>query len=85
MNNLDPRNRMVINIVKRLANCGRHVCLLLATMSTLLAYTQLRYPVVGTYKGKSAQGMAIWKNNAYIFNDGGHCRVLDLKTGWRIL
>lgn len=43
--------------------------------------SQLRYPVVGTYKGKSAQGMAIWEDNAYLFNDGGHCRVLNLRTG----
>lgn len=39
------------------------------------------YPVVGTYQGKSAQGMAIWADNAYLFNDGGHCRVLNLKSG----
>ena len=42
---------------------------------------QLKYPIVGTYKGKSAQGMAIWEDNAFLFNDGGHCRVLNLKTG----
>lgn len=42
---------------------------------------QLVYPVVGTYKGKSAQGMAIWGDEAFLFNDGGGCRVLDLKTG----
>ena len=50
-------------------------------ISPLNLYSQLRYPVVGTYKGKSAQGMAIWKDSAYLFNDGGHCRVLNLKTG----
>lgn len=44
-------------------------------------FAQLRYPVVGTYKGKSAQGMAIWSDEAFLFNDGGHCRVLDLKKG----
>lgn len=41
---------------------------------------QLRYPVVGKYKGESAQGMAIWGDKAYLFNNGGHCRILDLKT-----
>ncbi len=44
-------------------------------------YAQLKYPIVGTYKGKSAQGMAIWEDSAFLFNDGGHCRVLNLKTG----
>jgi hypothetical protein len=45
------------------------------------ANAQLRYPIVGNYNGKSAQGMAIWGDEAYLFNDGGHCRVLDLKNG----
>ena len=45
------------------------------------AMAQLRYPIVGKYKGKSAQGMAIWNDEAFLFNDGGHCRVLDLKSG----
>lgn len=43
--------------------------------------SQLRYPVVGTYQGKAAQGMAIYKDKAYLFNNGGTCRVLDLKNG----
>jgi len=42
---------------------------------------QLAYPIVGVYNGKSAQGMAIWLDYAYLFNDGGHCRVLNLKNG----
>ena len=42
---------------------------------------QLVYPVVGQYKNKSAQGMAIYKDLAYLFSDGGLCRVLNLKTG----
>ena len=45
------------------------------------AMAQLRYPIVGKYKGKSAQGMAIWDDNAYLFNDGGHCRVFNLNSG----
>lgn len=45
------------------------------------SFAQLKYPIVGTYKGKSAQGMAIWEDSAFLFNDGGHCRVLNLKTG----
>ncbi len=42
---------------------------------------QLYFPIVGTYQKKSAQGMAIWEDRAYLFNNGGHCRVLNLKTG----
>lgn len=42
---------------------------------------QMLWPVVGTYKSKGAQGMAIWKDVSYVFNDGGHCRVIDLKSG----
>ena len=42
---------------------------------------QLRYPVVGAYMGKTAQDMAICKNMAYLFNNGGHCRVLNLNLG----
>lgn len=44
-------------------------------------FAQLRYPVVGTYQSKSAQGMAIYGNDAFLMNDGGGCRQLDLKTG----
>lgn len=36
---------------------------------------QLAYPVVGTYKKKSAQGMAIHQDRAYLFSDGGRCRM----------
>ncbi|MBR1940241.1 MAG: hypothetical protein IJ845_02785 [Bacteroidaceae bacterium] len=42
---------------------------------------QLRYPVVGTYKGNSAQGMAIYGDFGYLMNNSGHCRVLDLRSG----
>lgn len=42
---------------------------------------QIAYPVVGQYKNRSAQGMAIYANYAYLFNDGGLCRRLNLKTG----
>lgn len=59
------------------------ILLLLGIMLPLYlqAYSQMLYPIVGTYKGKSAQGMAIWKDRAYLFSDGGHCRVIDLNTG----
>ena len=58
-------------------------CLFLLTLLTICAsvYSQLRYPIVGTYKKKSAQGMAIYGDTAYLMHDGGLCRVLDLKSG----
>ena len=46
-----------------------------------LGFSQIVYPIVGRYQGKTAQGMAIWEDEAYLFNDEGHCRVLNLKTG----
>lgn len=42
---------------------------------------QMIHPIVGTYQKKSAQGMAIWGDYAYMFNEGGHCRVIDLESG----
>lgn len=42
---------------------------------------QLVFPIVGTYKGKSAQDMTIFGDKAYLMNDGGHCRILNLATG----
>lgn len=59
------------------------VYILIRELRSPISYTrsQLVYPVVGTYKNKSAQGMAIWQDKAYLFNDGGHCRVMDLKSG----
>lgn len=41
---------------------------------------QIVYPVVGQYKNRTAQGMAIYGDYAYLFNDGGLCRKLNLKT-----
>ena len=46
----------------------------------LHCHSQLRYAIVGTYKGKSAQGMAIWQDKAYLFSHGGRCRIFNLKT-----
>ena len=57
------------------------VIFLLVRKDTSIVKGNLAYPIVGTYKGKSAQGMAIWQDCAYLFNDGGHCRVLNLKNG----
>lgn len=41
---------------------------------------QLQYPITGQYKKSSAQGMAIWGDNAYLMSDGGRCRVYNLKS-----
>jgi len=48
--------------------------------SCVCAYAQLLYPIVGKYKGRSAQDMAIYKDKAYLMGDGGIYRVLNLKT-----
>lgn len=37
------------------------------------------YTFPGEYRNKTAQGMAIHKNFAFLLNDGGYCRIYDLK------
>lgn len=59
----------------------RWIAILFSLLPLFNIYAQVKYPIVGTYKGKTAQGMAIWEDEAYLFNDGGHCRVLSLQTG----
>ncbi len=54
------------------------VILLLAAGADSIA--QLRYPVVGTFRNLSAQGMAIYGDNAYLLNDTGLCRVYSLMS-----
>lgn len=54
--------------------------LLLTTFCPLLANAQIKYPVVGTYLKKSAQGFAIYDNYAYLMSDGGRVRQLNLIT-----
>ena len=54
---------------------------LLSFLFSVAINAQLVYPIVGHYKNKSAQGMAIYEDYAYLFNDGGLCRVLNLKSG----
>jgi hypothetical protein len=46
-----------------------------------LSFGQLIYPIVGTFQKKSAQGMAIYADSAYLMHNGGLCRVLDLRHG----
>lgn len=53
--------------------------LLIFASITINVNAQLRYPIVGYYKNCTAQGMAIHGHYAYLFNDGGRCRVFDLQ------
>lgn len=55
--------------------------ILIFVIVAINGFSQLRYPVVGTFQSKSAQGMAIYGNDAFLMNDGGGCRQLDLNTG----
>lgn len=59
----------------------RFLLAIIYTLYISTAFAQLVYPIVGTYKGKSAQGMVVYNDTAYVFNDGGRCRVLNLKSG----
>ena len=59
----------------------RYLCILLIFQLLLVPVSaQMVFPVVGQYKSRSAQGMAIYGDYAYVFNDGGLCRMLNLKT-----
>lgn len=44
-------------------------------------FSQLHYPVVGEFKNQPAEGFAIYQNKAFLFNNGGACRILNLGTG----
>jgi hypothetical protein len=46
----------------------------------LCAQSGTDYPFPGKYNGKSAQGMAIHKDMAFLLNNGGHCRIYDMKS-----
>ena len=47
---------------------------------TCAAEGVLEYPFVGTYKREAAQGMAIYKDSAFLFNNTGIVRLYNLKT-----
>ena len=73
--------KTIIIIILILTNCFSLGYIVLKNKaSDFQPLSELRYPVVGTYIKKSAQGMAIYGDNAYLFNDGGHCRVYNLIT-----
>ena len=60
----------------------RRFCLiLLYWIISINGLAQLRYPVSGTFQAKSAQGMVICGDYAFLMSDGGGCRQLDLKSG----
>ena len=52
----------------------------LAAPLRLCAQSGTEYPFPGKYKGQSAQGMAIHKDTVFLLNNGGHCRVYDMKS-----
>ncbi len=58
----------------------RFILLALVAFVSAALHAQLVYPIVGQYKNKSAQGMAIWHDYAFLMNDGGYCRVYHLKS-----
>jgi hypothetical protein len=43
-----------------------------------------KYSFPATYNKQSAQGMAIHKRFAFLLNNGGHCRIYDLKSEKRV-
>ena len=51
----------------------------LVTVTLLSLSCQKIYLVDGTYMKQSAQGMSVFKDNAYLFNNTGLCRVYNLK------
>ncbi|MDF9827195.1 hypothetical protein M2447_001284 [Ereboglobus sp. PH5-10] len=55
--------------------------LFLAAATAFCGNATLEYPFVGTYKREAAQGMAIHKDTAFLFNNTGICRMYNLKTG----
>jgi hypothetical protein len=57
----------------------KHCLLFLFIASSLYSQTRKEYSFPGEYNKNSAQGMAIYKNTAFLLNDKGHCRIYDLK------
>ncbi|MDF9832154.1 hypothetical protein M2103_000362 [Ereboglobus sp. PH5-5] len=61
-------------------------CVIFSPALTLPAQTKtvqtavLEYNFPGRYERQAAQGMAIYGEIALLFNNGGHCRIYNLKT-----
>jgi len=47
---------------------------------TIVAQKVYKYPFPAPYNEKSAQGMAIFGNSLFLLNNGGHCRIYNLKN-----
>ena len=60
---------------------NRLLILLLLQFLFNFVSAQLRYPVVGSFQSKPAQGMAIYGDFAFLMSDGGGCRQFNLKNG----
>ncbi len=62
----------------------RILFVIFASLVMVLIQAQPSYKIKGQLKGDykkmTAQGMAIWKNRAYLLNRPGVCRVYDLKN-----
>ncbi|MDR3218310.1 MAG: hypothetical protein LBU22_04905 [Dysgonamonadaceae bacterium] len=54
--------------------------LLLALPLLSAAQKAEKYPFPASYNKEAAQGMAIYKSSAFLLNNGGHCRIYDLKS-----
>jgi hypothetical protein len=39
-----------------------------------------KFTFPGPYKKAAAQGMAVYENTLFLLNNGGHCRIYDLKS-----
>jgi hypothetical protein len=49
-------------------------------MLTVTAQNASKYLFPGPHKNASSQGMAIYKNSLFLLNNGGYCRIYDLKS-----
>jgi hypothetical protein len=52
--------------------------------ATVRAGAVKEYPFPGRYEKKSAQGLAIHEDFAFLCNNGGYCRIYSLKTSQKI-
>jgi hypothetical protein len=58
---------------------SKYCLLFLFIAASVYSQTKKEYSFTGEYNQKSAQGMAIYKNSAFLLNHEGHCRIYDLK------
>jgi hypothetical protein len=58
---------------------NKYCFLFLLVATSVYSQTRKEYSFPGEYNQKSAQGIAIYKNSAFLLNHEGHCRMYDLK------